>query len=416
MKDNIKLSFTPENDFTLMQFTDLHYGENHDWDKRSDEILTTTINHQKHTTKKLDAAILTGDPASGYAWDGHTRGWYEQLWRQFTAPFAKFKLPYLYALGNHDPQGDLNRTEVMALDRTHEWSMSVENKDPDVALASNYVVPIYDADDSDDVAFYLWAFDSGSDDCMGRGISGWGCVEPSQVEWYRRKSQELRKQNNGRNVPGMAFYHIPHPEFMGNDGVYDKFKFNGVKQEPISCFSINTGIYAAFSEQKNIQTVVVGHDHHNWLNFTSWDPAITMVYGKKTGWGGYGPLPGVQVGTTVFTLKKTGRKVSVSSDVLFEDLTYMGAKMPVNQHFSTQTQCAGMKTSKNDKALSIELSNCHRYHEHFEAAVRKWETERFWGRKAGGWYHDTEWYEKDVRATFAPDQRRGTEEQGVLYV
>lgn len=54
-------------------------------------------------------------------------------------------------------------------------------------------------------------FDSSDVNCQG--VTGWGCVYPSQIQWYINTTTALR-QKYGKIIPGMAFFHIPVPEFM----------------------------------------------------------------------------------------------------------------------------------------------------------------------------------------------------------
>lgn len=49
--------------------------------------------------------------------------------------------------------------------------------------------------------------------------SDWGCVHPDVVEWYRDKSIELK--NKYGNYTGLAFLHIPTPEFMYGYNVFN---------------------------------------------------------------------------------------------------------------------------------------------------------------------------------------------------
>ena len=50
---------------------------------------------------------------------------------------------------------------------------------------------------------------------------------------------------------------------------------------------MNTGLYAAFKEMNNMKGVFCGHDHDNdfWGDYNG----IALHYGRKTGFGGYGP-------------------------------------------------------------------------------------------------------------------------------
>ena len=46
--------------------------------------------------------VLTGDMVSGYAWDKKEKDFYQKNWKKFTKSFLDYKIPYAYALGNHD--------------------------------------------------------------------------------------------------------------------------------------------------------------------------------------------------------------------------------------------------------------------------------------------------------------------------
>lgn len=68
-----------------------------------------------------------------------------------------------------------------------------------------------------------------SDNC--EGVEGWGCVYPSQVAWYKEKSQELIKED-GKVLPGYAFFHIPIPEFRD---MWNLETIYGTRVEHVSC-------------------------------------------------------------------------------------------------------------------------------------------------------------------------------------
>lgn len=47
----------------------------------------------------------------------------------------------------------------------------------------------------------------------------WGCVHPDVIQWYINESQEINKMNE-RIVKGLAFLHIPPPEYFYGTIVY----------------------------------------------------------------------------------------------------------------------------------------------------------------------------------------------------
>ena len=156
----------------------------------------------------------------GYAWD-KTPGWYEKIWKRWTKVTYETEKPYAYTLGNHDNESDLGRRDIVKLDMTNPHSYT-QLCPESVPGASTYVIPVYSSRDENEVVMNLWFFDSGNRGCGGQG-HGFGCIERDVVEWYRRRSDELEKEQ-GERVPAMAFFHIPPQEFMVGWMVCDERK------------------------------------------------------------------------------------------------------------------------------------------------------------------------------------------------
>ena len=57
---------------------------------------------------------------------------------------------------------------------------------------SNYVKAVYDQSGTRKL-FYIWSFDSMSNDC--EGVPGWGCVYPNTVQWYLDTSKKLIEED-----------------------------------------------------------------------------------------------------------------------------------------------------------------------------------------------------------------------------
>lgn len=257
-----------------------------------------------------DLAILTGDMVSGYAWDGKTSGWYQKQWQKWTQAFEEKQLNYMYVQGNHDSQADLSRDAIADLDMSLNFSLT-EKGPKEIHGTSNYVKPVYDQN-GEEKLFYLWAFDSMSDNC--EEVTGWGCVYPDTVEWYRETSKKLLEED-GKVIPGYAFFHIPIPEYME---MQNNMKFYGLHNEDVCCFSVNTGLYGAFKEMGNIEATFCGHDHNNdyWGDFYG----IKLFYGRKTGHGGYGPPVGMQRGARILEFSlDSSNEVQLDSWIRQED-------------------------------------------------------------------------------------------------
>lgn len=274
-------------------FCDMHFGEHADTDEKTIQFESTMIE-----LENPDLIVVDGDASSNYASPDCSNAsacveYYMDNWKKFTGPLEDAGVPYAYALGNHDriggpgsgAAGPGNESDylvsdhwIMQVDKTSHVALSQDGPQ-DIHGASNYAVPINGADGKP--AFYVWVLDSSDDNCLG--TTGWGCVYPDQVAWFRQKSADLRAQD-GRVVPGMAFLHIPLPEVME---AWDRGEdVNGTKGEDVCCFSENTGLFTAMVEMGNIVAALSGHDHGN--DFIGRKDGIVIGYGRKSGHGGYG--------------------------------------------------------------------------------------------------------------------------------
>jgi predicted MPP superfamily phosphohydrolase len=73
-----KLRVREDGTFTMIQLTDIHYGETNKWDAQNDQIIGKIIE-----TEKPDFTVVTGDVVSGYAWDGETKPWFSKIYDRF---------------------------------------------------------------------------------------------------------------------------------------------------------------------------------------------------------------------------------------------------------------------------------------------------------------------------------------------
>lgn len=244
--------------------------------------------------EKPDFTAVTGDCVSGWMYDGE-KGWYKRMWDKWTSPYLKYKIPYSLAMGNHDDQADATRDEILSYEVTHPYSMSKIGP-KDITGITNYYLPVYHNESSEEIDFFLWFFDSMDHNCYTD--KSWGCVGNDTVQWYRDESDRLLKKYQ-RIIPGIAFIHIPPPEYLYatfNHSIY------GVKEEDVCCPIYNTGLIGAMIEKHNVQAVFVGHDHDNDYSVDV-DNKINLYYGRKTGYGCYGPVS-VQHGSRMIRLNQ----------------------------------------------------------------------------------------------------------------
>jgi hypothetical protein len=60
----------------------------------------------------------------------------------------------------------------------------------------------------------------------------------------------------------------------------------GTNNDTVTCQGLNTGAFATFKQQGDVQAVFVGHNHGNDYCGTYAD--MLLCYGRHTGYGGYG--------------------------------------------------------------------------------------------------------------------------------
>lgn len=163
-------------------------------------------------------------------------------------------------------------------DRSFPLSLTLPNGG-EISHAFNYVLYVYGH--RSDVQIRLWFLDTGDDKCLD--VPGYGCVMPDQIEWFRQQQLQVTDETKGK---GFLFIHIPLDEFyqLYNDGNYV-----GSRDELVCCPSVNTGLYSALIEQKTVEWVACGHDHDNDYYGSYANSGIKLAYGRKTGFGSYGP-------------------------------------------------------------------------------------------------------------------------------
>ena len=252
----------------IMHITDTHYSfENVDASVRLLEIACDR--------EMPDVVIKTGDNVDNYPEAKDTKKLIDRL----MSVFDERNIPAAITFGNHDSErGAMSREELMAYYNTHKSSISVDDG-VELSGCGTYNIPVH-ASDSDKVKFNLWIFDSNDYDDEGH----YGCVLPDQVEWYKKRSDELTQANDGNKVYSLAFQHMIVEDVyralkmtkirvpFSYHHMYDKKRFysfdpKGVNfgtltETPCSGYH-NYGQFDAMVEKGDVLAMFSGHDHTN---------------------------------------------------------------------------------------------------------------------------------------------------------
>ena len=262
------LRFRDDGTFTVVQFTDIHWRNGDELDQRSAALMREILDAERPDLVVLDGDTIHGgecvDPA--------------QSWRDAVATVLERKLPWAAVFGNHDDEGALNRAELMKLQQTLPICLS-EPGPAELSGVGNYLLTIHSAK-SDEPAAQFYCMDSHA--YAENEIGGYGWFKRDQIAWYLATAKR-RRVERGKVLPALAFFHIPLSEF---NEMWDLRTCLGVKGEAVCCPLINTGMFAALYEGRDVMGVFVGHDHLN--DFIGEFYGMKLAFGRATGYGGYG--------------------------------------------------------------------------------------------------------------------------------
>lgn len=260
------LRFDESGRLRIMQLTDLHWmGNEKGW-----EVTAKTIG-KLLDKEKPDLVVITGDVITG---EPARKGW-DDLVRIFDEHQAMFTV----AMGNHD--GEYLCRGVM-YDVLMKSDYYVGTKGPDSIMGcGNCVIPVWGAAECRPKAL-LYMFDS-NDYPEDKIVGEYDFIHFNQIDWYRKESERYRRENGGRPLPALAFFHIPLKEY--NQLTENRTSY-GLKREGIGASEVNSGLFASFLDMKDVMGVFVGHDHDN--EHIGIYKEIALGYGRVTGQQAYG--------------------------------------------------------------------------------------------------------------------------------
>lgn len=258
-----ELKFNSNKKFKVVQFTDLHIKYE---DPRSD-IAFERI-HQVINDEKPDMIVLTGDMI-------FSKPGKENL-RNLLKAVASHNIPFSIVFGNHDDEQGVTREELIKI--SDEFPNSLTADEPNLTGVGNYILPIKGSASKKTEAL-LYCFDSNAYSTI-EGVKGYGFINFDQINWYLTKSAAFTKENGGKPVPALAFFHIPLPEYAQAASSEDA-QLYGIRRE-VSCPpQLNTGMFTAMKQAGDVMGVFVGHDHNNDYA-VSWH-GILLAYGRYSG-------------------------------------------------------------------------------------------------------------------------------------
>lgn len=271
---NGRLKFGADRKFKIVQFTDMHIGNDTEEDRVKDSK-TAELVRRILASEQPDLVVLTGD----MIWSDGVADPKGSM-RRAIAPIVEAGFPWAAVFGNHDAEAGVTREELLAI--MQEQVNCLAGAGPDhINGVGNYVLEVEGADESTAAALYF--FDSGIE--APKPIGGYAWIHPDQVHWYAEQSRQLAEQH-GEPLPALAFFHIPFPEY---EDAWTGQHVTGAKEERVECPRVNTGLFGAMVHMGDVIGTFVGHDHDN--DYCGTLHGIRLCYGRVSGYNCYGKFP-----------------------------------------------------------------------------------------------------------------------------
>ena len=264
------LKFNQNGKFKIVQFTDIHFQYD---SYRSDSalaIMKTVIGNEKP-----DLVVLTGDVVCSK----DTR----KAWLALSKVLIEAKVPWAVTLGNHDAQYELSKSQIIETVAGLPYSLT-KNGPKNISGNGNYVLKVQ-ASTSSKTAALLYCLDSQMGFHPKTNLGNYEWIDFSQIDWYRKLSKKYTRENKNNPYPALAFFHIPLPEYKE---IINKATTVGVQKETVSSPDLNSGMYTAMLECKDVMGMFVGHDHNN--NYIGCLRNICLAFGNVTGRQCYGSI------------------------------------------------------------------------------------------------------------------------------
>ncbi len=263
--NDFKLSFNPNGEFKIVQFTDMHLG--HDMGKN--DIVSKMIKEVVES-EKPDLVIFTGDNT--------TMDELPQAWEVIGYELAARKIPWTAVLGNHDDEFAIKREEIIRIISSQPYCV-MKNCAEGIDGHGNHILSIYGSKENEKVLSLIYCLDSRSYSTL-KSVKGYGWVELSQINWYRQESAKFTQNNGGTPLPALLFQHIPLPEHFTAWSSKETPTF-GERNEDECSPKINTGLFAQLLLSGDVMGVFVGHDHVNDYSALLYN--IVLGYGRASG-------------------------------------------------------------------------------------------------------------------------------------
>lgn len=257
------LQYPKNGKFKIVQITDVHYIHDNPESNIAIERINEILDAENPNLVIFTGDIIFGNPA-------------QKNMTTILELASKRKIPFVITFGNHDDEYDLSRRQLFDLIQSIPYNITQTISG--ISGITNCVLPILSSTQNKP-ANLLYILDSNSYSEIP-DIKGYGHIKIDQIQWYVATSKKFTVQNGNKPIPSIAFFHIPLPEYALAASSENAILI-GTRKE-ISCPPIlNSGLFSAMKEMKDVQGIFVGHDHDNDYAVDYY--GILLAYGRYSG-------------------------------------------------------------------------------------------------------------------------------------
>lgn len=321
-------TFTTDEDFKVIQLTDVHIGGGFMSLKKDAMALNAVAAMLK--AEQPDLVIVTGDVAYPVPFQAGT---FNNLpgAKIFANLMEQLGIYWTLAFGNHDTEAYsfYSREEISEYYQSQGFKYCLYQPGPeDIDGYGNQIINVKNSDGI--ITQSLYVFDSHSytdGDFLGI-FWKYDNIHANQVEWYKENVIAYNAQNNAllkemgkkenSDIKSAAFFHIPlveqrdawyeYREAGFNDTENVKFHYGvaGEGGNVVFCGMHEDDLFETMLELGSTKAIFCGHDHYN--NFSIEYKGIRFTYGMSVDYLAYPGIyqKGSQRGCTVITFSPEG--------------------------------------------------------------------------------------------------------------
>lgn len=256
-----QLRFHNDGTFKIIQFTDTHVVADKKESLDAIKLIGDVIDKEHPDLVVFSGDVVTGKPA-------------RKGWDMVLKPLSEKGVPFAIMMGNHDAEQGLTRAEIANLITAvpNNLNKKTANGLSDISLEIL-------SSKNDKVSSLVYCMDS-NDYSKLDSVKGYGWFSFDQIQWYRQTSSSFTRQNAGKPLPALAFFHIPLIEYK-EAYKNEKSTHAGIRLEDECPGAVNSGMFAAMLECGDVMGTFTGHDHDN--DYLASLHGIALAYGRFSG-------------------------------------------------------------------------------------------------------------------------------------